>query len=570
MAKLQALLLTVTLGAVACDGSIGDTLGLPTGGQASGPSGPGATGAGGSIGGTGTGGPGGSGGGPMVDRLADPTGLGFIAMERLSKREYQQSLTDLLGIAPPTSLSSLPEDIEAPYDNDYASQVASAVLIAGLSDVAREATTTALSTAAGRAALVPCTPTGPSDAACLTKFIQSFGRRTLHRPVSTDEVTEYLSLQTYAVQRNDFYAGVALVMRAMLQDIEFAYRVEIGTPVSAGLVKLTPYELANRASFTLLGAPPSNALLDAAAMGQLDTDAGMRTAAQGLLTDPKAVARASRFHAQWLNYDHLQVDATLAASMRAESDALISKVLFESKSAYSSLFTWDEAFVDATMAPIYGLPAPGAPAWTKLTDPNRRGILGEASFLAGGAKFGDTSPVLRGLQIRSRLMCQYIPPPPPTVNVDKPPAGSATDCKATRYANHRANPCATCHALLDPAGNGLEQYGANGSFRSVENGRPDCPIDGHGTLDGATFMGPAGLANALIPTGDLENCAMQQLFQYVVGRTIMVGGTISAADQGTIASLSEAFAKDQHHYPDVLTDLVSSVAFRHRVTEIGP
>jgi hypothetical protein len=359
-------------------------------------------------------------------------------------------------------------------------------------------------------------------------------------------------------------------MRAMLQDVEFAYRVEVGTPVAAGLVRLNAYELANRASYTLLGTVPSKDLLDAAAAGHLDDAAGMRDAAQKLLLLPGAVERASRFHAQWLNYERPQVDPVLGASMRAESDALIAKILFEMKRPWSELFTFDQAFVDATVAPIYGLPAPGAPQWVKLTDANRRGVLGEASFLAGGAKFGDTSPVLRGLQIRSRLMCQYIPPPPPNVNVDKPPAGSPTDCKSTRYANHRANPCATCHAMLDPAGNGLEQYGADGSFRSFENGRPDCPIDGHGQVDGMTFSGPAGLANVLVPTGKLESCVMQELFQYVVGRTISVAGQLDAGDQGTVNSLAGAFAKDDHHYPDVLADLVSSVAFRHRVTEPTP
>jgi hypothetical protein len=206
----------------------------------------------------------------------------------------------------------------------------------------------------------------------------------------------------------------------------------------------------------------------------------------------------------------------------------------------------------------------------KQIDANRRGILGEGSFLAGGAKFGDTSPVLRGLQIRARLMCQYIPPPPPTVNVDTPPAGNPTDCKATRYANHRSNPCATCHALLDPVGNGLEQYGADGSFRTVENGRPDCPIDGHGQLDGITFAGPAGLANALVPTGTLETCVMQELFQYMVGRPIMQIGQVSTLDQAMVVSLAQAFAKNDHHFPDLLSDLVSSMAFRHRVTEPSP
>src|SRR5262249_2946927 len=135
---------------------------------------------------------------------------------------------------------------------------------------------------------------------------------------------------------------------------------------------------------------------------------------------------------------------------------------------------------------------------------------------------------------------------------------------------HRANPCATCHALLDPVGNGLENYGADGAWRTFENGRPDCPIDGHGQVESSTFVGPAGLAGALIPTGALEHCAMQQLFQYVVGRQIEVGGQIDTSDQATIGSMAQAFAKDEHRLPDLLSDLVSSAAFRHRVTEVQP
>ena len=135
MTRLQFSLALAILGAVACNGTIGDSIGLgstgtgnPVGG---GPTGGLTSGAGGPVGAGGGPGSGGSTMGP--DRLADPAGLGFVAMLRLSKREYQQSIVDLLAIPPPTSLGALPEDIAAPFDNDYASQVASAPLISGLS-----------------------------------------------------------------------------------------------------------------------------------------------------------------------------------------------------------------------------------------------------------------------------------------------------------------------------------------------------------------------------------------------------------------------------------------------------
>lgn len=486
-----------------------------------------------------------------------------MGMRRLSKDEYRRSLAQLLGTPAPAALSTLPEDILTPYDNDFGAQVMSPVLIAGLSDVAREATAAALAEATSRAALVPCTPTGPSDAACFRSFVERFGRLALHRPLNEAEIAKLLALQSFSVERGEFYNGVALVMRALLQDIEFVYRVEVGTAVEPGLVRLTPFELASRLAFTLLGAPPDTTLLDAAAKGALDDEAGVRAAASRLLGDAQAAERVGRFHGLWLNYENADVPPALKASMRAESNALVARVLFTERRPFGDLFTSDEAFVDANLAPIYGLPAPSAPSWVKLLDPNRRGLLGQAGFLAGGAKFGDTSPVLRGLQIRARLLCQSIPPPPPTVNADQPPKGDPTECKSARYKRHAENPCASCHALLDPVGNGLERYGADGRYREVENGRPDCPIEGRGALTdlGVAFEGPAGLAQALLPSGQIERCVMKQLTQFVAGRQL------SAADEAFVESLTTAFASEQHRVPELLLDLVASPAFRHRVIE---
>jgi hypothetical protein len=503
---------------------------------------------------------------PGAAVLQQPNGLGFVGMRRLSKDEYRRTLVQLLNVPAPAALATLPEDILTPYDNDFGSQVLSAVLIAGLSDVAREVVTAALADPATRTALVPCAPTGPGDAACLTQFVQQFGRLVLHRPLADTEVARLVQLQSFAVERNDFYAAVGLIMRALLQDAELVYRVEVGTPVSTGLVRLTPYELAARIAYTLLGAPPDAALLDAAANGHLDTSEGVRGATLRLLEDARAAERVSRLHAMWLNYENSDVPAALKASMKAESTALVTRTLFQEKKPWGDLFRSAEAFVDANLAPIYGLTPPAEPTWLTLPDPNRRGLLGQAGFLAGGAKFGDTSPVLRGLQIRARLMCQDIPPPPPTVNADQPPEGDPNDCKAARYKKHAESTCASCHALLDPIGNGLEQYGSDGKFREVENGRPDCPIEGTGTLVdlGVTFKGPAGLAEALLPTGKLERCVMKQLTQFVTGRQL------EATDDPFVDALNTRFGEGSHQVPELLLSLVTSEAFRHRVTEELP
>ena len=64
----------------------------------------------------------------------------------------------------------------------------------------------------------------------------------------------------------------------MLQTPAFLYRLEQGTatPHLAGqVIQLGPYEVASRLSYFLWSSAPDDALLNAAAAGKLDGDAGL-------------------------------------------------------------------------------------------------------------------------------------------------------------------------------------------------------------------------------------------------------------------------------------------------------
>src|SRR5206468_1984766 len=196
------------------------------------------------------------------------------------------------------------------------------------------------------AMMVGCTPTGAGDAACLRTFIETFGRRAYRRPLTEGEISGFLSLQSLAVEANDFKVGVRLVVMAMLQEPEFVYRIEVGAAVAGrdGVQKLSPYHVAARLSYFLWGTTPPDWLLDAAGSGQLSAAAGIRQAAQRLLDDPRARTRVERFHALWLSYHRLPHEATLTASLQAESAALVDRVVFENKSDYFDLFKSDESY----------------------------------------------------------------------------------------------------------------------------------------------------------------------------------------------------------------------------------
>jgi hypothetical protein len=512
---------------------------------------------------------GGTGGGASGDRVTPASGftMGQSGLRRLSRIEYDNTLRDLLGDGTRSGFARLPEDVNDPFDNDYLTQLASGALIGSAETLAQEAAARALADPATRDALVGCTPAGPGDAACLESFITSFGRRAFRRPLTPAEKTGYLGLQAFAVEDGNFYTAVDLVIRAMLQDASFLYRVEIGTPVPglAGIFRLSDYEIGTRLSYFLWGTTPSSELLDLAQAGMLGNAEARRTAASALLVDARGRQRVTAFHAFWLGYHQLPFPPDLAGALRAESDALVEKVVFEGRQDYFQLFRAQETYLTDVLATHYAVPAPGSTtgSWIPYGASPRRGILSHGTVLSAGAKFDDTSPTLRGVFVRNRLLCQEVPPPPPTVAVDEPPQGDANSrCKYDRYAVHRSGGCAGCHNLTDPIGFGLENYDRAGKFRATDKDAPECNITGDGEVAGVgKFNGPAQLGEMLIKSGNLESCIATQTYRLAMGRQE------TAADAAIIQSLAAGFINKNRAFDELLLDLVSSAAFVHRRVE---
>src|SRR5256885_4860113 len=428
-------------------------------------------------------------GGGVADpgRLNDYIGVGASGLRRLTRAEYDNTLRDLLGDITRSGFSKLPEDTADPFDNDYKTQLVSGALVEAAETPAQDASARPLADPAQRAKLVSCLPQGPSDAACMRQFITEVGRRAFRRPMQEEDVQRYLPLQAFAVEAQDFFVGVDLVLRAMLQDPEFLYRVEIGSPVvgAPGVFVLNPFEVATRLSYFVLGSMPPDSLLDLADVGKLASADDRRAAAKMLLADPRARDRVDYFHALWLSYAALPHPPELTSAMRAESAALMSRVVFDRPGDYFDLFRSEDTFVNDFLADHYGLPKPGSAtgAWVSYGSDPRRGILSHGSVLSAGAKFDDTSPTLRGIFVRTRLLCETIPPPPPNVQVDKPPMEGPSHCKVDRYANHSSiGSCHSCHQRTDPVGFGLEAYDRTGAFRTHDDGAADCPISGDGEL----------------------------------------------------------------------------------------
>jgi hypothetical protein len=490
--------------------------------------------------------------------------IGENGMRRLTAAEYSATVHDLLGVDVDAALL-LPEDWRQPFDNDYTTQNASQALIDGAELLASDVAGLALEPGL-RDATVGCTPAGPTDAACFQDFLSRFGRRALRRPMTEDDLSRYGGLIAEAEETGDFYDAVNVAIRALLQHPEFLYRVEVGTPVEGipDVFALNDFEVATRLSYMLWGSTPSDALLDRAEDGGLSDAEGIRAAAEDMLLDPRAKERIGRFHALWLGYEMLPHAPELTTAMRAETQALIDKVIFDEALPWQDLLRSQETYLDATLAEHYGLPAPATPGWIDYADSGRKGLLSHGSFLSAMSKIDDSSPTKRGILVRTRLMCQVIPPPPPTVDVDMVEPEEGT-CKEDFYREQHLNApgCVSCHALMDPIGLGLENYDHTGAFRTVENDDESCVISGDGELDGTPFTGPSELSDLLIESGALNRCVAEQLYRFTMGRTELADIDASFID----FIVEQNGAEGDFDFAALTLAFVSEEAFRFRRNE---
>ena len=488
-------------------------------------------------------------------------------MRRLSRIEYANTVRDLIALDVPMDVSHFPIDPLAPYDNDYRQQLPSPVVVEASQSNARMIAAWVHSNTAVREQIVDCGPTGPDDADCMRHFVETFGRRALRRPLGQEEVERYLDLMSWNVAEGDFYTGVELALEALLTQPQFLFRVEIGTPAEDGVLELDDFEIATRLSYLLLGTTPDDELLDRAALGELRDEATRRAEAERLLALPQAKVQLARFHAMWLGYEKLANEAGIVAEMRVESDGLVQRVTTEKQGAYTELLTSTETFVSQPLADHYGFGVDvGDGAWVPYSDPGRRGILSHGTVLAAGSKANDTSPTRRGKFVRVQLLCEPIAPPPPEVDPDQPPASKDPDaCKIERYAEHRENEtCAGCHKLMDGIGFGLENYDLLGRYRTHDEGRPECVIEGKGDVVGVgKFEGPAQLGELVLDSGSFEGCVAQQALQYSLGHTL------EKEDRGMVRHMAEVL-RDRNDFIAMLLAHVEHPAFAQRREEAVP
>jgi hypothetical protein len=415
----------------------------------------------------------------------------------------------------------------------------------------------------------------PDDATIdvVSEHLQRFAERAWRRPVSRDELSEYL--QAYRSERDaseNLGDSYRVAMQGVLTSRHFIYLVE-GDPVARE--QLNAPELASRLSYFLWSSMPDD---PAARSNALQGDT-LAKEVDRMLTDSKANRFIDDFVRQWLQLHRLGMfppdkklypsyDAWLETSLRAEPIEFF-REMFARNMPIDSFLDSDWTMANARLCEFYGLPEPKTGGFqpVALQPEDHRGGL-----LTMGAVLGLTSdgtrhrPVHRGVWISETILNRT--PPSPPANVDPiepiPPTGNKITIRQRIEAHARNASCAACHRNIDPLGLAFDQYDAVGQWRTrelVPTGMGENPVvDAAGVMpDGRPFNDSVQFKKLLIEDRDqIARAFIEHLCTYALRRVLTID------DQDDIKAIETEAKKNEYRVKDMIRAVALSELMRKR------
>jgi len=417
-----------------------------------------------------------------------------------------------------------------------------------------------------------CRPASASeDSVCARRIVSMLARRAYRRPVKDVDLAPILKFYDDARKKDGFEAGIEAALQRILASPQFVFRIE-HDPVADAVQPISDVELASRLSFFLWSSIPDDRLLDIAAAGNLRRPDILDREVRRMLNDPKSAALVDNFAGQWLRLRNVRnvlpnsdlfpdFDDNLRQSFRRETELFFESVVREDRSILD-LLVGDYTFVNERLARHYGIPDIYGSQFRRVsvTDPARKGLLGQGSILAITSHAERTSPVLRGKWILENILGTPVPPPPPDVPPLKLPAeGEKPRSMREQMIAHRVNPaCAVCHKIMDPIGLALENFDAVGAWRAKE---ADEPIDASGELaDGSHVNGVVQLRQALTSRPEMFVQTMtEKMLTYALGRGV------DYRDMPAVRTIVRDAARDNYRFSAIVMRIIRSTPFQMRM-----
>jgi hypothetical protein len=424
-----------------------------------------------------------------------------------------------------------------------------------------------------RRRLFVCQPASTADEnACAAKIISTFAHRAFRRPIRPDDVTDLMTAFQQGRAKGKFDQGVQAVVKRVLADPEFLFRIERDPPgvPPGGPYHVSDLELASRLSFFLWSTIPDDILLHAAERGTLHTPIVFEHQVKRMLEDERADAWINNFFDQWLLIRNIRIlrpdeklfpefDENLREAFQKETELFLRSQVRENQSILE-LLTANYTFVNERLAKHYDIPNVYGSHFRRVTYPDdrRAGLLGQGSVLTVTSYANRTSPVVRGKWLLENLLASPPPPPPPNVPPLKDTNPGQAITLRDRMQVHRKNPvCANCHNNIDPLGLALENFDAIGKWRNDESG---AVIDPTGAFpDGTKFDSPATFRRALLRQPDEFATALtEKLLTYAIGRGV------EYYDMPVVRRIVKEAAKNDYRWSSLIMAIVKSRPFQMR------
>jgi hypothetical protein len=427
-----------------------------------------------------------------------------------------------------------------------------------------------------------CRPTSVSqEEPCAKAILSTLTRHAYRRPATARDVEALMSFYFEGRLAGMFDDGIELALRRLLTSPQFLVRAEKEpAKVASGQpYHISDLELASRLSFFLWSSLPDDELINLATQRKLSTPGVLEQQVRRMLADSRSDALVSNFAAQLLYLRNLSTtspdgiffpdwDDELRQGFRDEAELFFESIIREDRSVVD-LLTADYTFVNERLARHYGIPNVYGSHFRRVSlGPEldaRRGLLGKGSFLAvTWTQNFRTSPVKRGVWVLENILGTPPPEPPPNVPPLEDSAGGSAKNLTLReqMTLHRKNqPCAGCHKIMDPIGFALENFDADGKWRSKQGGDGGSPIDTTVQLyDGQQVDGPVELRQALLRySPQFVRIFVERMLTYAIGRGV------EYYDMPVIRSIVGNAAKDDNRFSSIVLGVVKSAPFQMRV-----
>jgi hypothetical protein len=432
--------------------------------------------------------------------------------------------------------------------------------------------------------VLTCRPaTARQEESCAKRILTTLARRGYRRPATAQDFATLMGFYEEGRRTGTFEDGIELALRRLLASPQFLVRAEREpAAVRPGQTyRITDLELASRLSFFLWSSIPDDELIDVASQGRLSQPAVLEQQVRRMLADPRSDALVTNFAAQLLYLRNLPAtspdgiffpdwDDELRNGFRRETELFFESIMREDRNVLD-LLTADHTFVNERLARHYGIPNVYGSQFRRVTlGPEldaRRGLLGKGSFLAvTWTQNFRSSPVKRGVWVLENILGTPPPEPPPNVPAleeSAGPAGKVMTLREQMTVHRRNQPCAGCHKIMDPIGFALENFDADGKWRTKQGGDGGTPIDVSVDLyDGQHADGPVGLRQALLRySPQFLRMFTEKLMTFALGRGVEHG------DMPAIRAIVRDAATQNNRFSATVLGVVRSAQFQMRKKE---